>query len=206
MRIYGYLRASTKEQDATRARKSLENFAIKQGFKVSAWFVENVSGASLARPELFRLLDLAENGDGVLIESVDRITRLNQSDWETLRDTLQNKGLRLISLDLPTSHDLTKAGDWLTDSIIENINRMMLDVMAVTARTDYETKRKRQAEGIAKAKEKGRFKGRPVDTEKHKKIRKLLNAGMPWKDIEKLVPCSSWTIAKVKKELEQETK
>lgn len=206
MRIYAYLRASTKEQDAKRARASLEDFAKKQGFKVSKFFEENASGASLARPQLFDLLETADYGDGVLIESVDRITRLNQADWEALRDTLQSKGLRLISLDLPTTHDFAKAGDWLTDSIIENINRMMLDVMAVTARTEYETKRKRQAEGIAKAKAKGRFKGRPADTEKHNKIKKLLNAGMTWSEIEKLVPCSSWTIAKVKKQLDNETK
>lgn len=206
MRFYAYLRASTKEQDATRARASLEAFAKKQGFKVSKFFVENVSGASLARPQLFELLETADNGDGVLIESVDRITRLNQADWEALRDILQNKGLRLISLDLPTSHDFAKSGDWLTDSIVENINRMMLDVMAVTARRDYETRRKRQAEGIAKAKAKGRFKGRPVDTEKHNKIKKLLLAGISWSEIEKIVPCSSWTISKVKKQLDSETK
>ena len=40
-RIYGYLRASTKEQDATRAKKSLEDFSQRSSQKVSGWFVEN---------------------------------------------------------------------------------------------------------------------------------------------------------------------
>ena len=206
MRIYAYLRASTKEQDVNRARSSLEAFAKKQGFKVSGWFSENVSGSSLARPELFRLLELAEQGDAVLIESVDRITRLNEKDWQTLRDIIEGKGLRLISLDLPTSYDMTKTGNWLTDSIMENINRMMLDVMAATARAQYETNRKRQAEGVQRAKGEGKYKGRPVDTEKHDKIKELLKAGISWNQVEKLADCSRPTINKVKKQLDNETK
>ncbi len=198
MRIYSYLRASTNEQDASRARESLEDFAKKQGFEVSAWFVENVSGASLARPELFRLLDVAQNGDAILIESVDRITRLNEADWKALRGLIEDKGLRIISLDLPTTHDFTKSGNWLTDAILENINRMMLDVMAATARADYEAKRKKQAEGVQNAKARGKYKGRKIDRKKHDKIKMLLDKKLAWREIAALVPCSLSTIQRVK--------
>ena len=56
MRIYPYLRASTNEQDANRARKTLVQFVEEAGQTVSTWFIENESGATPKRPELFRLL------------------------------------------------------------------------------------------------------------------------------------------------------
>src|SRR5262245_48759724 len=65
-----YLRASTSQQDATRARSDLERFASEHGLKVAAWYVENESGASLQRPELFRLLADSSPGDVLLIEQV----------------------------------------------------------------------------------------------------------------------------------------
>ena len=48
-----YLRASTSEQDATRARNQVEAFAAERVLRIAGLLV---SGASLARPELFRLL------------------------------------------------------------------------------------------------------------------------------------------------------
>jgi DNA invertase Pin-like site-specific DNA recombinase len=70
-----YLRASTDEQDATRARDQLQAFAADHGLDVVGWYVENVSGAKLARPELFRLLRDSKAGDILLIEQVDRLSR-----------------------------------------------------------------------------------------------------------------------------------
>jgi DNA invertase Pin-like site-specific DNA recombinase len=49
---------------------------------VAAWYVENESGAMLARPELFRLLGDAHPGDILLVEQVDRLSRLTAADWE----------------------------------------------------------------------------------------------------------------------------
>ena len=46
-RIYAYLRASTKEQDAERAKESLEEFVAEKKQTVSGWFIENESGAIL---------------------------------------------------------------------------------------------------------------------------------------------------------------
>ena len=54
--VRAYLGLSTNEQDATRARDQLKAFAAERGLKIAAWYVENESGAKLARPELFRLL------------------------------------------------------------------------------------------------------------------------------------------------------
>ena len=56
MFIRAYLRASTDEQDANRAKDQLRAFAAERGITIAAWYIENESGAKLARPELFRLL------------------------------------------------------------------------------------------------------------------------------------------------------
>ena len=73
MRTYAYMRASTAEQDAARASQSLNAFAEEHGLTIAANFIENVSGASLQRPELFRLLAVAQAGDILLVEQIDRL-------------------------------------------------------------------------------------------------------------------------------------
>ena len=78
--VRAYLRASTTDQDATRARAQLEAFAADRGLTIAAWYVENESGAKLARPELFRLLTDSHRGDVILIEQVDRLSRLIAED------------------------------------------------------------------------------------------------------------------------------
>lgn len=176
-RVYAYLRASTKEQDATRAADALATFAHDNGLTIAARFIENESGAALKRPELFRLLDVAQSGDILLIEQVDRLSRLNAEDWQKLRGIIQAKGVRVVALDLPTSHILASAGDEFTARMFEAINGMMLDMLAAIARKDYTDRKRRQAEGIARAKAAGGYKGRPVNDQVHQKIKLLLSSG-----------------------------
>ena len=199
MRIYGYLRASTKEQDASRARIELTRFIENKGLNVSSWFIENESGATLRRPELFRLLDIAQSGDALLVEQVDRISRLNTEDWESLRTIIVNKGIKMIALDLPTSHQfLQNNNDEFTQRMFIAINAMMLDMLAAIARKDYEDRRRRQKQGIQKAKAQGKYRGRPTNIELHRKIRTLLEEGKSYNQIIDLLGCSRATISKVK--------
>ncbi|TPU95638.1 recombinase family protein, partial [Acinetobacter baumannii] len=51
MFIRAYLRASTKEQDANRAKDELIAFAREHGHKIAAFYTENESGATLERPQ-----------------------------------------------------------------------------------------------------------------------------------------------------------
>ncbi|GAA3545779.1 recombinase family protein [Zobellella aerophila] len=200
-RVYGYLRASTDEQDAERAKSPLLDFAAQQGFTVDAWFKENESGASLKRPELFRLLDVARTGDILLVEQVDRLSRLNSSDWERLQGLIKSKGVRVVALDLPTSHQLLHTGDEFTNRMLSAINGMMLDMLAAIARKDYEDRKRRQRQGINKAKENGRYKGRPVDEKLHATIKELLQEGKSYNKIIERHGCSRATIARVAKTL-----
>ncbi|HAT3904177.1 MULTISPECIES: recombinase family protein [Enterobacter cloacae complex] len=198
-RIYAYLRASTKDQNAERARQDLQEFAISNGAAISAWFVENESGASLARPELMKLLDIAQNGDVLLVEQVDRLSRLNAEDWEKLTGMIKGKGMRVVALDLPTSHMMVKSGDEFTSRMMQALNSMMLDTLAAIARKDYQDRRRRQAQGILSAKAEGKFKGRQIDTGLHERVLKLRDAGMSYTDIQKMTNAARSTISRILK-------
>ena len=93
MFIRAYLRASTKEQDAKRAKSDLIAFANEHGHKIAAFYVENESGATLIRPQLMQLIDDAHEGDVILVEQIDRLARLNQADWDILKRMLLEKKL-----------------------------------------------------------------------------------------------------------------
>lgn len=194
-----YLRASTAEQDANRAREQLETFAAERGLRVAASYVENESGAKLARPELFRLLADSKPGDVLLIEQVDRLSRLTSSDWQKLRAELDARQVRVVALDLPTSWSLAAPGDEFTGRMFQALNSMLLDVLAAVARKDYDDRRRRQAQGIEKAKAEGAFKGRPEDAKRNGAIVKMLKGGQSWSSIIEATGCSRSTLARLAK-------
>jgi DNA invertase Pin-like site-specific DNA recombinase len=88
--------------------------------------------------------------------------------------------------------------DDFTKGMIAAVNTMLLDMLAVVARKDYEQRRERQAQGIVTAKADGKYKGRPVDSELHKKITTLLGDGKSIRAIAGLLDCSTTTVQKVK--------
>jgi DNA invertase Pin-like site-specific DNA recombinase len=192
-----YLRASTSEQDATRARQQVTIFAADHGLTIVASYVENESGARLERPELFRLLADALPGDVLLIEQVDRLSRLGEEDWRKLRAILDAKQVRVVALDLPTSWMLAKHSDEFTARMFAAVNAMMLDVLAAVARKDYEDRRRRQAQGIAKAKAEGLYKGRRGNDQRNAGIAKMLGAGVSWSQIAATTGASRATVARV---------
>ena len=207
MRVYPYLRVSTAEQDPKRALYALQQFAEAQKINLSKVFYENESGAKLARPQLFSIIDIAERGDVILVEQIDRLSRLTNDDWKTLRALLDSKDINIVSLDLPTSHIfLQPRFDEFTQNMFSAVNHMMLDMLAAIARKDYEDRRRRQAEGIAKAKLEGRFKGRAKDKGKRSSVRKLLKAGLSWNATQIAVGCGRSMIAAVAAELKEENK
>jgi DNA invertase Pin-like site-specific DNA recombinase len=191
MFIRAYLRASTREQNAKRAKNELIAFASDHGHKIAAFYVENESGATLVRPQLMQLIEDAHEGDIILVEQIDRLARLNPADWDTLKRMLSEKKLSVVSKELPTSYMAFQA-DGSTEfmnSVLQAINAMMLDMLAAIARKDYEDRRHRQQQGIAKAQAKGKYLGRRKDTEKRKIIASLLKSGHSYSDIQKTAKC-----------------
>lgn len=200
MFVRAYLRASTIDQDAARARDQIEAFAAERGLTIAATYLENESGASLKRPELFRLLADSRPGDILLIEQVDRLSRLNAEDWSKLKAEMAARHVRVVALDLPTSWAMADPkADEFSVRMFDAINGMMLDMLAAIARKDYEDRRRRQAQGQAKAKAEGRYKGRPADTKRNDGIALMLRTGMSWSKVQAVTGCSRATVAKIAK-------
>jgi DNA invertase Pin-like site-specific DNA recombinase len=162
-------------------------------------YVENESGAKLARPELFRLIADSRPGDVLLVGQVDRLSRLSDADWRKLRAELEARQIRVVALDLPTSWQLAAPGDEFTARMFAALNAMMLDMLAAVARKDYEDRRRRQAQGIVTAKAAGAYRGRPEDTARNAGIAGMLRSGMSWSAIQAAAGCSRATIANVAK-------
>ena len=200
MAVRAYLRASTEDQDAERARAELEAFAEARGLDIVASYVENVSGAKLDRPELFRLLRDCRKNDVLLIEQVDRLSRLTSADWSKLKGEIAKKHVRIVALDLPTSYlfvDAEAEAESFTARMADAINAMLLDMLAAVARKDYEDRRRRQAQGQARAKAEGRYKGRPENVKRNTAIGTMLTRGASWSQIQDATGCSRATIAKI---------
>jgi DNA invertase Pin-like site-specific DNA recombinase len=140
----------------------------------------------------------AHAGDVILCEQVDRLSRLKADDWQNLRAQITAKRLRVVALDLPTSWQMVD-GDEFTQRMADAINGMMLDMLAAIARKDYDDRRRRQAQGIANAKVRGVYRGRPEDTERLDRIAGLLAEGKSWNAVMKLTGASRATVAKAAK-------
>ena len=196
-----YLRASTEDQNALRARESIIAFAEQHKAKIASFYVDNFSGRKLERPELNRLLNDAQMGDVILIESIDRLTRLTASDWDALKDKLRKKKLKICAVDLPTSHSCIGASvlEGFAGDVLEAVNNMLVDILASMASKDYELRRERASQGQARAKAEGKYQGRQPDKQLHEKVKTYLEAGKSYSEVMELAGCSRGTVAKIAK-------
>lgn len=202
MKAHLYLRASTKDQDANRARVLLESFAADHNLFVAGLYAENISGTKLNRPELMRLLAAAESGDVLLVESVDRLSRLSQDEWETLKRVIKDKGLRLVVADLPTSHRMIE-GTGIDAAIMRVINDMLIDLMATMARLDQEKRVERIKQGLENkrsANPEWTPKGKSKNAALWSKVEALLakHPTMSADDVAKLAECGVATVYRIK--------
>jgi DNA invertase Pin-like site-specific DNA recombinase len=204
MFVRAYLRASTNQQDATRAKGQIEAFAKERGLRIASYYVENESGASLQLPELFRLLSECHEGDILLIEQVDRLSRLNADDWNKLKAELNDRKVSVVALDLPTSWMMATVTDEMTSRMMEAVNGMMLDMLAAIARKDYTDRRRRQQQGIEKLKADGGYKGRKEDTKRNEAIMAMLSKGDSWNHIVAATGCSRSTLSRLAQRLKAE--
>ena len=216
-RVYAYLRASTEEQDATRALGVLNNFAEKLEIKIAKSFFENESGSIIQRPELFKIIDIACEDDVILIEKIDRLTRLNFEDWGKLKSILKSKKIKIVSPDVPTTYasfsfrsmktlspdNLGKIEPHFVDRILDSINDMLIDMLAAVAYKDNADRKERQAQGIVKKKAAGGWKARGMSQgmkEKLPAILFMLKEGTPQRKIAKATGTSLPKVNQLNKE------
>ena len=194
MTVRIYVRASTKDQDANRALADLMAFSSRYG-DIYVDYVEHFSGTKLDRPALTKLLDDAEQGDILLVESVDRLIRLSQDDFAILKQRIKDKGLRLVVADLPTTHTVNEG---MTGDILRVVNDMLIDLLATMAKLDNDKRRERIKQGL----ERSGYKptGKKPNTVKHQRIRELASqTNMTKEEIAKAVDVGVATVYRVLK-------
>jgi DNA invertase Pin-like site-specific DNA recombinase len=138
---YGYARVSTVDQDLTVQHNALAAAGC------SVIRSEKVTGTSTAgRTELATLLDFIREGDTLVVTRIDRLAR-SIGDLQDIVRALKAKGASLRATEQPIDTS-TAAG------------KCFLDMLGVFAEFETNLRRERQAEGIAKAKAEGRYRGR----------------------------------------------
>lgn len=136
----GYIRVSTQEQNTIRQEVLMQELGAEQVF------IDRMSGKSMDRPELKRLMMFVRTGDFVIVESISRFAR-NTRDLLELIEQLQQKDVQFVSK--------KEAIDTTTPT-----GKFMLTVFGAVAELEREYILQRQREGIAIAKANGVYKGR----------------------------------------------
>lgn len=128
-----------------------------------------------ARSRAGRLLMGSHRNDILLVEQIDRLTRLSNSDWMTLKKQIEQRELRIVSLDVPTSWQALSdkdpsPADPITRAVITAINNMLIDLMAAMLHKDWLSRRLRQKQGIERAHTLGKYRSRQADHDRHQKV------------------------------------
>lgn len=154
-RTFYYARVSSREQNLDRQIAAFTALGAQERDIIT----DKESGKDLNRTGYTALKTaLLRRGDTLVIKSLDRLSR-NKSDIKQELEYFKNNGIRLKVLDLPTTMiELPEGQEWVFDMV----NNILIEVLASIAQQERETIKKRQAEGIAAAKEKGKHLGRPA--------------------------------------------
>ncbi len=171
-----YLRVSTDEQDLER-QESIREGAIAAGYYVAGVYREKASGARADRPELLRMIHDLQQGEVVIAEKIDRISRLPLIEAERLVQSIRDKGARLAVPGVIDLSELTADTDGVTRIVLESVQDMLLRLALQIARDDYEDRRERQRQGVELAKRAGKYAGRKLDATMHARILALRAGG-----------------------------
>lgn len=196
-----YARVSTLEQNLERQLENLKEFGAEK------IFTEKKSGASINDRSVFKeALNFVREGDQFIVESIDRLGRNYDEVIETV-NFLKQKDVQLIITSLPIMSEAV--GNPLLDKFIKDL---IIQILAMIAEQERSESKRRQAQGIAIAKTKGVYKGRPVlysprakDPQKrlvYHRVVAQLNDGTPISQIAKEVGITRQTIYRIKNNLD----
>lgn len=144
--IYGYARVSTREQNEDRQMIAMQQFGVAQ----THIFLDKQSGKDFNRPAYRRLLNILQEGDTLVIKSIDRLGRNYEDILEQWRIIAKEKKAAIVVLDMPLLD--TRQNRNLTGTLIADI---VLQLLSYIAQTEREFIHQRQAEGIAAARQRG---------------------------------------------------
>ena len=160
----GYARVSSKDQNLDRQLAALKKEKV---FRV---FTDTVSGSSTQRPGLDGALNYVRAGDQLIVVSMDRLAR-SLIDLHRLVDELAERGVSVKFLKEGQTYSLDSSP----------VAKLMLGLLGSVAEFERSIIRERQAEGIAKAKARGVYKGRAkvLNEEQVVQAREWVSEGVP---------------------------
>lgn len=191
-----YLRVSSEEQDLARQERLIDE-ARSAGYYIAGVYREKASGACSDRPELLRMIADLQSGDVVIAEKMDRLTRLPLPEAEKLIASIREKGARLSVPDVVDLSALAQGTDGVTKIVLEAVQDMLLRLALQMARDDYESRRERQRQGIALAREKGLFKGRKANKKLQEQVIAFRSKGLSANKTAALVGCSRTHVSRI---------
>ncbi|MCF5395327.1 resolvase [Pseudomonas syringae] len=204
MRVHMYLRASSKGQDPDRAKPLLMEFVEQHSLELAGVYSETITGTTLMRPMLMKLLSQANPGDIMLVESVDRLSRLEEDDWTTLKAMLHEKRIRLVVEDLPTTHGQLDRS--VPSQYVKLIRDLVTDLAATTARISHQKRVQRIKQAFANKRAADplwKLPGKQRDAKRWAEIQRLL-LKLPTataQEIATLAGCGVATVYRVKREI-----
>ncbi len=153
MKIYGYVRVSSLDQNEDRQIIELKNKNVPE----SNIFKDKQSGKNFDRPQYKRLIKSLKKGDILYVLSIDRLGRNYEEIQKQWRVLTKEIGIDICVIDMPLLD--TRQGKDLMGTFIADL---VLQILSFVAQSERENIRKRQAQGIAAAKERGIKFGRPI--------------------------------------------
>ncbi len=152
MKVYGYMRVSTREQNEDRQRIAL----LEMGVPQQNIYMDKQSGKDFERPQYKKLLRKLDSDTVLFVKSIDRLGR-NYADLnEQWRVITKEKGADIVVIDMPlldTRREKNLLGTFISD--------LVLTLLSYVAENERMNIRQRQVEGIAAAKARGVKFGRP---------------------------------------------
>lgn len=195
----GYIRASTKDQNLARQIEMMKQECVEKLFS------EKVSGKDMNRKELKNLLEFAREGDEIIVASLDRLGRDYQDIKEIVRQ-LQQRCIKLTIVDAPFLNFNT--GNNTLDTAMFD---MFLSLLGYIAQNEREKILERQRQGIQLAKQRGVYKGRPMQYHEHAKnakdkliyqnVKRMLDEQIPVTQIAKENGISRQTVYIIQKRI-----
>ncbi|MBR6730002.1 MAG: recombinase family protein [Alphaproteobacteria bacterium] len=186
MKVIGYIRVSTDQQNCANQRFEIETYCQKQNWKVDEFVEETISSRKeLKKRKLNRLLDKLDSDTILIVTEISRIGRNLMEVMGILQDCLE-KGCRVITI---------KENFHLGSDIQ---SKFIACIFSLVAEMERQLISQRTKESLKRIKNEGKHLGRPYGfsyrklQKKHNKIKELLNKKVPKTQIAKRIGCS-WT-------------
>ena len=130
---------------------------FKMGLRSKNIYIDKQSGKDFNRENYQKLKRVLQQGDVLIIKSIDRLGRNYDMIIEEWKHIINNKGADIVVIDMPLL-DTRNEGKNLVGKFISDI---VLQILSFVAENERDNIRKSQAEGIKIAKEQGKHLGRP---------------------------------------------